>query len=262
MLEIGSMNVNGSLRDVSPSGVRYTGVDMAAGPGVDHVVSAGSPLPFPDASFDVAMTSSTFEHDVCFWESFVECLRVLRPGGFLYVNAPSNHGVHRYPLDCWRFYPDAGIALVAWAKRKGVDADLVESFVADPLNESWADFVAVFRRSSSSPWISRGRIADATRAVNIHDGGQGDPPPIERESWATYDMRQADLLTSKLETAEQRVEQLQAALAKLSAGGNSIAVKWLRRLFSRRESLGQARRPVVRFPGPTWSRTRASPRRA
>lgn len=236
VLEIGSVNVNGSLRDVSPSGARYVGVDMAAGPGVDHVVSAGSPLPFPDASFDVALTSSTFEHDVCFWETFVECLRVLRPGGFLYVNAPSNHGFHRYPLDCWRFYPDAGIALVAWAKRKGVNAELIESFVADPVNECWADFVAVVRRSSSKPFVRRGRIADATQAANIHDGGQGDPPPVERESWATYDMRQSALLAAKLETAERRVKELQAALAEQSPSGNSIAVKWLRRLFSPRGS--------------------------
>lgn len=236
VLELGSMDVNGSLRGLSPPGSRYVGVDMAAGPGVDHVVSAGSPLPFPDATFDVALTSSTFEHDVCFWESFVECLRVLRPGGFLYINAPSNHGFHRYPLDCWRFYPDAGIALVAWAKRKGVEVELVESFVADPVAECWADFVAVFRRSSSKPVVRRGRIADATRAANIHDGGQGNPPPIERESWATYDMRQAALLAAKLEAVEQRLKEVQAAIATQSAGGRRIAAGWFGRLFSPRRS--------------------------
>ena len=169
ILELGSLDVNGSLREVSPPASSYVGVDAGAGRGVDHVVTPGDPLPFPDGRFDVVVTSSTFEHDVCFWESFLECLRVLRPGGFLYVNAPSNHGFHRYPLDCWRFYPDAGIALVAWARRQGRDVALIESFVADPVSECWADFVAVFRRSSPDPWVRRGRIADATQAVNIHD---------------------------------------------------------------------------------------------
>ena len=28
-----------------------------------------------------------------------------------YLNAPSNGEFHRYPVDCWRFYPDAGGAL-------------------------------------------------------------------------------------------------------------------------------------------------------
>jgi len=43
---------------------------------------------------------ATFEHDVMFWESFLELVRVLRPGGLLYLNAPSNTAFHRYPLDC------------------------------------------------------------------------------------------------------------------------------------------------------------------
>lgn len=234
VLELGSLDVNGSLRSVSPPGARYVGVDMVAGPGVDHVVAAGESLPFPDASFDVAVTSSTFEHDVCFWESFVECLRVLRPGGFLYVNAPSNHGFHRYPLDCWRFYPDAGIALVAWARRRGMAAELVESFVADPISECWADFVAVFRRSAAEPWSRRGRIADSTRAVNIHDGSRGSPSAIERESWATYDMQRAARQAAALTAAEQRIEELEIALATRWAGFLGPAWVWLRGLVAPR----------------------------
>lgn len=212
VLELGSLDVNGSLRDCSPREAHYVGVDAEAGRGVDHVVSPGNPLPFSDGSFDVAVTSSTFEHDICFWESFVECLRVLRPGGFLYVNAPSNHGFHRYPLDCWRFYPDAGIALVAWARRRGVEVELIESFVADPVSECWADFVAVFRRSSPEPWLRRGRIADGSRCVNIHGENDGKACPIERESWATYDMRTIAELTGKLTAAEQQIEELRSEL--------------------------------------------------
>jgi hypothetical protein len=232
VLELGSLDVNGSLRSVSPPGARYVGVDMVAGRGVDHVVAAGNPLPFADATFDVAVTSSTFEHDVCFWESFVECLRVLRPGGFLYVNAPSNHGFHRYPLDCWRFYPDAGIALVEWARRQGIAAELVESFVAAPMSESWADFVAVFRRSSPAPWTRRGRIADATQATNVHDSGQGNAAAIERESWATYDMQRAEQLTTRLGVAEARIEELEAELTTGRVGGVPGVWAWLLGLLS------------------------------
>jgi SAM-dependent methyltransferase len=234
VLELGSLDVNGSLRACCPSASRYVGVDAAAGRGVDLVVSPGDPLPFPDGSFDVAVTSSTFEHDVCFWESFVECLRVLRPGGFLYVNAPSNHGFHRYPLDCWRFYPDAGIALVAWARRRAVDVELIESFVADPVDECWADFVAVFRRSSPERWPRRGRIADVARCVNIHGENDGMACPIERESWATYDMRMIAELTGKLSVAEQQVEELRSELAARCGGGRSLVSRLLPWLTSSR----------------------------
>jgi hypothetical protein len=36
---------------------------------------------------------------------------VLRPGGLLYVNAPSGGEYHAWPVDCYRFYDDAWGAL-------------------------------------------------------------------------------------------------------------------------------------------------------
>jgi hypothetical protein len=50
--------------------------------------------------------------------------------------------VHRYPLDCWRFYPDSSVALVTWAHRCGLPGVvLMESFIDS--NDSWGDFVCV-----------------------------------------------------------------------------------------------------------------------
>jgi hypothetical protein len=46
---------------------------------------------------------------VCFWDTLLELVRILRPGGLLDVNAPSNSEFHRDPVDCWGFYPDAGL---------------------------------------------------------------------------------------------------------------------------------------------------------
>lgn len=77
----------------------YCGVDLAPGKGVDLVVSPGSPLPLADACADAVLASSVFEHDPAFWDSFREMCRITRPGGFIYVNAPSNGHVHRYPRD-------------------------------------------------------------------------------------------------------------------------------------------------------------------
>ena len=115
VIDLGSQDVNGSLRDHCPPGARYVGLDLEPGPGVDMVVEPGATLPFADASVDVVVSTSAFEHDVFFWETFLELTRVIRPGGFVYIDAPSNNDFHRHPLDCWRFYPDAGIALAKWA---------------------------------------------------------------------------------------------------------------------------------------------------
>jgi SAM-dependent methyltransferase len=215
VVELGSQNVNGSLRDHCPPGVRYVGLDMAPAEGVDVVVKPGTPCPFPDASFDVALTSSVFEHDTCFWDTFVDLLRLLRPGGLLYVNAPSNYAFHRYPLDCWRFYPDAGHGLKEWARRCGVSVDLVESFVAKPeKNDGWADFVAVFRKSTDRPLIRKGRIADHTPAINVYDGACSTGFEVHRESEATFDMLELAQTIQSRDAMASKVEELTAAVAE------------------------------------------------
>ena len=43
-------------------------------------------------------------------------VRVLRPGGHIFLIAPSRGPEHRYPQDCWRFYPDGYRALARFAQ--------------------------------------------------------------------------------------------------------------------------------------------------
>jgi SAM-dependent methyltransferase len=105
IVDIGAQDINGSLRHGAPAGCRYIGVDFVPGPGVDVVLDDPYRLPFADASVDVVVSSSCFEHIEFFWLMFNEALRVLAPGGLLYLNAPANGDFHRYPVDCWQFYP-------------------------------------------------------------------------------------------------------------------------------------------------------------
>lgn len=144
VIEIGSQDVNGSLRSVCPDNVSYTGVDFVAGRGVDVVLQDPYVLPFEDASADIVLASSVFEHSEMFWLLFLEVMRILKPAGLFYLNAPSNGDFHRWPVDCWRFYPDSGNALVTWAKRNGMKPLLLESYTSLQHNDQWNDFVAVF----------------------------------------------------------------------------------------------------------------------
>lgn len=160
VVDIGAQDVNGSLREVCPSNCRYIGVDFVAAKGVDVVLQDPYKLPFEDASVDIVISSSCFEHSEMFWVLFLEILRVLRPSGLFYLNVPSNGSIHRYPVDCWRFYPDSGNALVTWAKQNKYPSVLLESFTGRQGNSGygWNDYVAVFLKDASSISIFPDRI--------------------------------------------------------------------------------------------------------
>lgn len=165
VLDIGSQNVNGSLKDVCPSYFKYTGVDFVAGQGVDVVLDDPYTLPFDDQSVDVIVSSSVFEHSEMFWVLFLELLRILKPAGLLYLNVPSNGHYHRYPEDCWRFYPDSGRALVTWGKRNSYNPMLLESYLSYQDNEvePWNDFVAVFLKDANHQSTYKQRILESKK---------------------------------------------------------------------------------------------------
>ncbi len=174
ILDVGSYDVNGTLRPVAPAGAPYTGIDLSAGPGVDLVLEDARRYPFPNDSFDLVVSTSCFEHDPMFWVSFLEMNRVLRPGGHMYINAPSNGGYHAYPRDNWRFYPDAGLALQDWGRLMGQAVTLVESFIA-PQQDAWFnDCVMVFAKGEPAPRAERlaHRIAGITNYRLLEQPGE------------------------------------------------------------------------------------------
>lgn len=149
VIEIGSQDVNGSLREFVPKNFEYVGVDFVAGKGVDVILDDPYRLPFESESADIVVSSSCFEHSEMFWLLFLEIMRILKPRGLFYLNVPSNGLFHRYPVDCWRFYPDSGNALVTWANRNQMNVTMLESYTSAQFNGLWNDFVAVFLKDKA-----------------------------------------------------------------------------------------------------------------
>jgi SAM-dependent methyltransferase len=103
-LEIGSYNVNGSVRPLFKG--EYTGIDRSSGPGVDLVMDAFDLSYFADAAFDVVVSTSQLEHDPTFWLTLPEVARVLRPGGyFILTTHTTGFPEHNRP-DYYRFLDD------------------------------------------------------------------------------------------------------------------------------------------------------------
>jgi predicted SAM-dependent methyltransferase len=142
VVEFGSYNVNGTLRTIF-EGCNYIGIDLESGPGVD-IVCPGDETPLKRNSVDVVLSSSNFEHDECFWMTFIEMCRILKPGGYLYINAPSAGPYHGYPGDCWRFYEDSWRGLVKWAAKLGYNMNIVETYLDD--RSIWKDNICIFSK--------------------------------------------------------------------------------------------------------------------
>jgi SAM-dependent methyltransferase len=166
ILEIGSHSINGSLRDSALPTTNYVGLDLEEGEGVDIVVEPGI-MSVDDDAFDLVIASSVFEHDPAFWMTFLEMCRKTKEGGYIYINAPSNGTVHRFPQDNWRFYPDSGAALVKWAVSQGQHVSLVESFIADREDDIWNDFVAVFRKGRITRKLPETFLYENLRCSNV-----------------------------------------------------------------------------------------------
>ena len=150
VVDIGGRNVNGSLRSFfEKKGMRYICIDMDPDLSVDIVVLPGDKLPFEDGSVDLIVSTSCFEHDPCFWITFREMTRIVKPSGYIYVNAPSSGPYHGHPGDNWRFYSDAGQALAYWSGKQLSNeivypVQVVETF--NILDNFWNDFVCVWKR--------------------------------------------------------------------------------------------------------------------
>jgi len=171
VIDIGSQDVNGSLRQVTPREFSYTGLDFQEAKNVDILLDDPYKLPLDDESVDIVLSSSCFEHSELFWLTFLEIQRVLKPSGLFYFNVPSAGSFHRYPVDCWRFYPDSGHALVTWSRRNGYETVLLESFTQ--IGGRWQDCVSVFLKQEGQVGQFPNRILDRKADIeNAYQYGQ------------------------------------------------------------------------------------------
>ncbi|NJR13383.1 MAG: class I SAM-dependent methyltransferase [Phyllobacteriaceae bacterium] len=110
--------------------------------GVDIVQPDPYTIPLETASCDLVISGQMLEHSGQFWRVFSEIRRVLKPSGLAFIIAPSSGPVHRYPVDCYRFFPDAFEACAEWAELR-----LVHCWHDD--RGPWCDLVGVFQNQGT-----------------------------------------------------------------------------------------------------------------
>ena len=109
VLEIGSKNINGTVRQYFDNAKEYIGIDMDEGDNVDVVLDAHDLTPyFKTASFDTVICLETLEHDLLFWLTLEQIDKVLKPGGNLFISTPTfGFPYHAYPIHPYLFSKDA-----------------------------------------------------------------------------------------------------------------------------------------------------------
>lgn len=154
IVDLGSANIGGTYRDYFNSPCwKYMGVDLAPGPNIDIILS--NPYNWRELRShcaDVFISGQTFEHIEFFWLTMLEIARVLKPGGLCCIIAPSTGPIHRYPVDCWRFYPDGFAALARYADLEIVEILHEEENISYPdQSEIWRDLVLIARKKDIEP---------------------------------------------------------------------------------------------------------------
>lgn len=81
VIEIGSLDINGSVRDMFEL-CNYVGFDVGPGPGVDYAIP-GQMVRYPGESFDVAISAECFEHNPYWEDTFLNMVRMTKWGGLV-----------------------------------------------------------------------------------------------------------------------------------------------------------------------------------
>jgi SAM-dependent methyltransferase len=168
VLEVGSLNINGSVRQHF-SGGQYIGIDIGAGPDVD-VVCQGQDYDAPDGSFDVVISCECLEHNPFWRETFANMLRLCRPGGLVIMTCASTGR----PEHCTRRTTPEGGPVTVWDYYRNLTArDLRRSIALRRHLTAWKFFAdlsscdlyfAGFKTGARAP---QGASA-ALQAIRLH----------------------------------------------------------------------------------------------
>jgi len=84
VLEVGSQNINGSIRNKFPNATEYLGIDLGMAADVDWVIP-GELIELPNGWAEVAISAECFEHCKRWGDVLTNMIRITRPGGLIII---------------------------------------------------------------------------------------------------------------------------------------------------------------------------------
>jgi len=131
VLEIGSRYVTGDYFKPYFSEAEYVGFDYYPGKNVDVVGDAHKLSTYfnKDEKFDVIYSSAVFEHFAMPWLVAVEIAKLLKVGGYIYIETHFSYSSHERP---WHFFQYSDMALrVLFSTALGIEC--IEAGMCNPM---------------------------------------------------------------------------------------------------------------------------------
>lgn len=98
VLEVGSLNINGTVRDFFVASDVYLGIDLMDGKDV-NLVCPGNEYPGESDSIDTVISTECFEHDKYWMDTYQNMYRIAKHGGMVIFTCASDgrheHGTTR-----------------------------------------------------------------------------------------------------------------------------------------------------------------------
>jgi len=126
IVDIGSMNVNGTYRPLVEPFFKYLGVDLEPGSNVDKVMVSEFNTGLPDSYASAVISGQCLEHCKNPFLLVQEIFRIVKKNSFVLLTAPWLFQIHRFPLDCWRILPDGMKVLIDCAGGKFIKSYIIE----------------------------------------------------------------------------------------------------------------------------------------
>jgi glycosyltransferase involved in cell wall biosynthesis/SAM-dependent methyltransferase len=98
ILEVGSQNINGTVRDFFATNTNYLGIDIGKGKDVDFVIP-GELVELPDGWADIAISTECFEHAENWKDILLNMIRITKPQGLILLTFAGKGRVAHGTLD-------------------------------------------------------------------------------------------------------------------------------------------------------------------
>ncbi len=143
ILEIGSRTVTGAIFRHHFARAKYVGFDFYSGPNVDIVGDAHKLSTYfgPAEKFDLIFSTAVFEHLYMPWVVAHEIQKLLKIGGFVFVETHFSFSSHERPWNFFQF-SDSGLRALF---NNALGFELIDIGMSNPMN-------AYFTAQADKPW--------------------------------------------------------------------------------------------------------------